>query len=452
MTKVITYGTFDMLHRGHIRLLERAKALGDYLIVGVTAEAFDQARGKINVKQSTMDRVMAVKALGLADQIVIEEYEGQKIDDIRRYGADIFTVGSDWTGKFDYLRAYCQVVYLPRTEGVSSSELRAQERSLRLAMVGELDFLKKFYREAQAVNGLHIDSLCTRRPQLAAAFGGQVGCVTDTYEDILPRVDAVYLASDPHLHNTQIRQALHAGKHVLCESPLALDPEEYEDLRALAASRHLVLMEAMKTAYATAYYRLLLLVKSGRIGRVASIDVTCTSFHSGALRADGYAWNSLCEWGTLAMLPIFQILGTSYTSKHIYSHFVDADALFDDFTRIHFAYRDAVASLCVGNGVKSEGDLVIAGTKGYIYVPAPWWKTDYFEVRYENPADNKRYFYALEGEGIRYEQVTFLESIQTGVEHAYIAPEVSRQITQVVHDFYEGTDMTPLHGGVDRKG
>ncbi|WP_294144587.1 aminotransferase class I/II-fold pyridoxal phosphate-dependent enzyme [uncultured Selenomonas sp.] len=94
MTKVITYGTYDMLHRGHIRLLQRAKAMGDYLIVGVTAEAFDRARGKLNVKQSTMDRVMAVKALGIADQIIIEEYEGQKIDDILRYDVDIFGVGS----------------------------------------------------------------------------------------------------------------------------------------------------------------------------------------------------------------------------------------------------------------------------------------------------------------------------------------------------------------------
>ena len=156
MVKVITYGTYDMLHRGHVRLLERAKALGDYLIVGVTSDAFDKARGKINVKQSTMERVMAVRALGLADEIIIEEYEGQKIDDIRRYNVDVFTVGSDWQGKFDYLKDYCQVIYLPRTEGISSSELRAKERNLRLGLVGEVDFIKKFYREAQAVNGMHV--------------------------------------------------------------------------------------------------------------------------------------------------------------------------------------------------------------------------------------------------------------------------------------------------------
>ncbi len=95
MLKVITYGTYDFLHEGHIRLLERAKALGDYLIVGVTADGFDMARGKINVGQSLMERVEAIRKTGLADQIIVEEYEGQKIDDIRRYEVDIFTVGSD---------------------------------------------------------------------------------------------------------------------------------------------------------------------------------------------------------------------------------------------------------------------------------------------------------------------------------------------------------------------
>ena len=106
MIKVITYGTYDLLHYGHIRLLERAKALGDYLIVGVTSDDFDKTRGKINVKQSLWERIKAVRATGLADEIIVEEYEGQKIDDIRRYGADIFTVGSDWAGKLDYLKEY----------------------------------------------------------------------------------------------------------------------------------------------------------------------------------------------------------------------------------------------------------------------------------------------------------------------------------------------------------
>ena len=152
MIKVITYGTYDLLHYGHIRLLERAKALGDYLIVGVTADDFDKNRGKINVQQSLMERVEAVRNTGLADEIIIEEYEGQKIDDIQKYNVDIFTVGDDWVGKFDYLGEYCKVVYLERTKGVSSSELRQEKRSLRLGLVGESTILKKIAKESTFVN------------------------------------------------------------------------------------------------------------------------------------------------------------------------------------------------------------------------------------------------------------------------------------------------------------
>ena len=121
MKKVITYGTFDLLHQGHINLLRRAKALGDYLIVGVTTEEFDLARGKANTHDSIETRIEAVRATGYADEIILEDYVGQKVDDIVRLGVDIFAIGSDWEGYFDYLNEFCQVVYLPRTQGISST-------------------------------------------------------------------------------------------------------------------------------------------------------------------------------------------------------------------------------------------------------------------------------------------------------------------------------------------
>lgn len=124
MKKVITYGTFDLLHEGHLNILRRAKALGDYLIVGVTTPKWDQERGKLNVHDSLEERISAVQATGYADEIITEDYAGQKIDDIMKYGVDIFVLGSDWTGKCDYLKEYCEVVYLPRTEGISSTMLR----------------------------------------------------------------------------------------------------------------------------------------------------------------------------------------------------------------------------------------------------------------------------------------------------------------------------------------
>lgn len=135
MKRVITYGTYDLLHQGHINLLRRAKALGDYLIVGVTTDNFDLERGKLNVRNNVMERIENVRKTGLADEIIIEEYLGQKIDDIQRYDVDIFAIGSDWEGHFDYLKEYCEVVYLERTEGISSTQLR-NEDTVRLGIIG----------------------------------------------------------------------------------------------------------------------------------------------------------------------------------------------------------------------------------------------------------------------------------------------------------------------------
>ena len=135
MKKVITYGTYDLFHQGHYNLLKRAKELGDYLIVGVTSDYFDKSRGKFNVRDSLMKRIENVKSTGFADEIIVEEYFGQKIDDIKKYGVDIFTVGSDWKGYFDYLNEYCHVVYLERTKGISSTQIR-NINNLRLGIVG----------------------------------------------------------------------------------------------------------------------------------------------------------------------------------------------------------------------------------------------------------------------------------------------------------------------------
>lgn len=441
MIKVITYGTYDLLHHGHRRLLERARALGDYLIVGVTADGFDRARGKLNVQQSLLERIAAVRATGLADEIIVEEYEGQKIDDIRRYGVQIFTVGSDWVGKFDYLREYCEVIYLPRTEGISSSALRTERRMVRLGLVGEGRVLSKYKRECAFVNGLQAAGICTAGGQ-ADLSGEEDILVTDRYEELLEQVDAVYIVSHPSRHFQQVEAALRQGRHVLCESPVVLREEEYRALSRLAEERGLVLMDAIKTAYATAYYRLLLLLKSGCIGEIVSVDVTCTSLKVAPdRRPHAEVWNSICAWGPVAMLPVFQLLGTDYLDCSMTSCLIDEAAQFDIFTKIDFLYPHATASVKVGKGIKSEGELIISGTKGYIYVPAPWWKTDYFEIRYENPAENRRCFYQLEGEGIRYELVSFVRSIELGTSDSYIDQAATAGIIRVMEDFYSGEKL-----------
>ena len=448
MVKVITYGTYDLLHYGHIRLLERAKALGDYLIVGVTSDVFDRERGKINVQQSLMERVEAVRATGLADEIIIEEYEGQKIDDIKRLNVDIFTVGSDWKGKFDYLNAYCKVVYLNRTSGVSSTEIRSEQQVVRLGLVGESPILNKIERESQYVNGLESGKVFTLND---AYLSDNLKCPAQqaaSYQDLLDDCDALYVISAPEKHYAQIREALQKGKHVLCESPVTMEIEQWEALRQMAKDKQLVLMDSIKTAYSVAYYRLLLLAKGGIIGDIISVDATCTSLVDFDPTQDSqkslYEWNSICAWGPTALLPIFQLLGTGFTSKQIATRFLDENQKYDAFTKISFVYPHAVASLKVGQGVKSEGSLVISGTKGYIYVPAPWWKTDYFEVRYENPQNNKRYFYQLDGEGLRYMLLSFLKAIRTGKDFSYVSGDISRAIIQIISDFEKRCDMAMI--------
>ncbi len=454
MTRVITYGTYDMLHYGHIRLLKRAKALGDYLIVGVTADDFDKTRGKINVQQSLMERIEAVRETGLADEIIIEEYEGQKIDDIKRYGIDIFTVGSDWVGKFDYLKEYCKVVYLERTEGVSSSKIRAEKQALKLGLVGESNILIKYKNECSFVNGVEATCIYTKDRRFFRKVQQKNFPLAKNMQELFNACDAVYIASHPTLHFKQIKESLDAGKHVLCESPIALKSKQVEELFALAKKRNLILMESIKTAFSTAYNRLLLLIKSGKIGQVVSVDSTCTSLRD--IKPNGKTdykrvWNSICAWGPTAMLPVFQILGTNYKSKQIVSHILDEKTMFDSFTKIDFTYDNAVATVKVGKGVKSEGELIISGTKGYAYVPAPWWKTDYFEIRFENQEENRRYFYQLDGEGIRYELVAFSKSIETQKINSYISSSFTNEVVNILEDYYyKNNSKYFLHFGVEQ--
>ena len=413
MTKVITYGTYDLLHYGHIRLLERAKELGDYLIVGVTADDFDKTRGKINVQQSLMERIEAVRATGLADEIIVEEYEGQKIDDIQRYGVDIFTVGSDWKGKFDYLNEYCKVVYLDRTEGVSSSEIRAEKRKIFIATIGNKGLCDKFIKEVSYVNGVEYK---------------------ECDEEYLG-VDAVYIATLPEKHYSDVKRALEKGKHVICESPIAMNTIQCKELIEYAENNSLILVDGIKTAYSTAYSRLLVLAKSGHIGEILSIDSVCTSNRVTGITDLKNEQNSICAWGPTALLPIFQLAGVEYNDMQIVTKLFDRKANFDAFTKISFEYDKMVATAKVAKAAKSEGELIITGTKGYIYVPAPWWKTEYFEIRYENQNENKKYFYQLDGEGIRYEIVAFARAVENKKRGYYLKDDISLNIATVIERF-----------------
>ena len=246
------------------------------------------------------------------------------------------------------------------------------------------------------------------------------------------------------MHYEQIKTALLNNKHVLCESPIALTVEQYDELAELAMQRGVILMDAIKTAYSMAYNRLILLLKGGKIGRIVSVDSVCTSLsdlQNSEFKGLENKWNSICAWGPTSLLPVFQLLGPKYVSKQITSSFIDREQHFDSFTKIAFVYDHAVASIKVGKGVKSEGELIISGTEGYVYVPAPWWKMDYFELRFEDSNRNKRYFYQLDGEGIRYELVQFVKAIESGRHSHYIQPTTTRAIVEMIESHYKGKDL-----------
>lgn len=279
MKTVITYGTFDLLHTGHVNLLKRARKLGDRLIVGVTTDSYDQSRGKLNVMESLEERMENVRKTGLADLIIKEELEGQKIHDIRKYGADVFVIGSDWSGKFDYLRDYCEVVYLERTKGVSSTDLRsARNPIVYMGIAGHGRIAGRFLRESKYVSNIEITAVFGRNEEKVrrfAEFHALLEYYTE-YEQFLDRVHAVYIAVPHHLHYEMARRALLRGKHVLCEKPLALAREEAEELFRLAEEKGVVLLEALKTAFCPAFQQLTSLAGSGIIGSIKAVDATFT--------------------------------------------------------------------------------------------------------------------------------------------------------------------------------
>lgn len=438
MKKVITYGTYDLLHDGHINLLRRAKELGDYLIVGVTSDTFDIGRGKLNVRNNVLERVEAVRKTGYADEIVIEDYVGQKIDDIQKYEVDIFAIGSDWVGKFDYLNEYCKVVYLPRTEGISSTMLREQSQDiLRLGIIGTGRIAKRFVPESKVVNGVQVTSVYDTDAGSATEFAQrfEIEAYSDSLDEFLGSVDAVYIAS-PHLtHYPYAKAALHAQKHVLCEVPFVLSKAEAEELYDYADNHGLVLLEANKTAFCPSFNHIVTLVKSGVIGDVVDIKSSLSKMVSAPTREldATQAGGAMNEHASITLLPIIKILGLEYSSIDFHSKVENG---VDIYTKVVVNYPHATSSATLGIGVKTEGNLVISGTKGYIYVPAPWWLTSFFEVRYEDQTKNKKYFYSYDGEGLRYEIREFISMILSARKSSYKLRSVESILTAEIIEKY----------------
>ena len=415
MKKVITYGSFDLFHKGHYKLLERAKALGDYLIVGVTTDSYDISRGKLNIIDSVLDRVENVRKTGLADKIILEDHVGQKAEDIQKYGVDILTVGSDWTGKFDSYKNLCDVVYLERTKDISSTFLRNTKFPLvSIGIIGSGRIAHRFASEVKFVSGTNVIGNYNPHIESAELFAKvmELDFYTSNLDQLFERCNAVYIATPHETHYEYTKKALLAGKHVLCEKPFVLEKAQAEELFDLAKEKQLVLMEAIKTAYCPGFLQMMNIARSGVIGDIVDVEACFTKLNSPAesreLTNKDYG-GSFTEMGSYNALPIVKLLGKDF--ERIHFHSIKAENGIDLYTRALIKYKNCMGTIKVGLGVKAEGQLIISGTKGYIIAKSPWWLTKSFQVRYEDPDKTDNYENVFLGNGLRYEICEFVKSV-----------------------------------------
>ncbi len=311
----------------------------------------------------------------------------------------------------------------------ADSTYRLSVEEIRIGLIGTGNIAGRFMREVVHVNGVRVTAAFNPREAEVERFCRQYGierCTSDIAE-LLAGVDAVYIASPVNTHFEYARMALENGCHVLCEMPFVNCRSEVDQLYRLAMKRGLTLMPALKTSYCPSFQQMIMVAQSGIIGEVTDISATVTNLLPDDVDTD-FANERMMENFSYPLLVFFKLLGLEY--RHLHS-FVKANGGKVLFTHTYVEYDRAVGSFKVGVGVKSEGSLVISGTNGYIYVPAPWWKPDYFEARFENPADNKKYFFPYEADGLRYEIQAFADRICHRSSAEYVRKADIMRMTEI---------------------
>ncbi len=315
---------------------------------------------------------------------------------------------------------------------------------MRLGIIGTGRIANRFVPENKVVDKFEI--VAVFNPHLASAkqFAEKwsIGLATNKWDKFCEQVDAVYVASPHGTHYEYAKNLLQADKHVLCEKPLCMSGKEAEELFALADERKLVLMEAVKTAYCPGFRELIRMVKNGVIGEVKDVEACFTKLTDPSgreLNSATYA-GSFYEMGTYALLPAIKLLGKP---KEVFFQTIQSGKKrADGFTKAHLVYEDAFALAKTGLTVKSEGCLVVSGTKGYILAKSPWWLTKEFEVCFENEKENKRYRFFFDGDGLRYEIRRFRELMMynefgTSCSMA-LTPEESIWMAEIMEQFADG--------------
>jgi glycerol-3-phosphate cytidylyltransferase len=438
---VITYGTYDMLHVGHMNLLERAKALGDYLIVGVTDENYDRSRGKLNVSQSTKKRMKAIEALDFVDKVILETHKNQKAEDMVKYDVDIFAIGDDWVGAFDYLNEYTHVEYLARTEGISSTKLRKETFDIiKLGIVGLGQDTEQLIDELNYVSNMKVNRIYDEDFLAVKSFTKDNEVIKyghDNYEEFLDTsIQAVYIDTSVGKHYSLIKQALLAGKHVLCENPLAVEKDELKELLSIAKKENKILLTALRTAFLPAFNQLLKELKNGTIGEIKEVRATRTTLY----KEKNYSDEFIAQGATHLLSAYPSLLVNKVLGKRKKIDFYDqVEQGYDISNLIISRHKNGTLGVSrVASGAKSEGDAVISGTKGYVYIPAPWWLTKTFDFRFEDSTKSVTYNYEFEGCGLRYMLAEFSSLIQRGKRKSkMLTPSDMVSINRVLLDYNE---------------
>lgn len=391
MRKVITYGTFDLFHQGHYNILKRAKALGDYLVVGVTSESYDIERGKLSVRDDLSTRMKNVKDTGFADEIIIEEYQGQKIRDIQKYQIDVFVIGSDWYGKFENLKKYCEVVYLERTKNISSTIIREQNNSMKIGIATDDADDGQFVAEAQFVSGYHVQSVYSPNERTASEFCAKYGLAeySSDFEKFLEGVQLVYIKTSLQSRYELIKKAISHGVNIIADSPVSDTQERMKELFELARSKNVLLFENLRTAYLRGFSQLAWMIQSNHIiGDIYHIHCTASS---------GAQSRQMISY---ALYMIFKLMGYDYLSiKEELSHGENTGNT--SYEYITVKYPQALADIEIYNHSKLEEKMEIIGSSGCVVIPDDWWNTRFYK-HITNEGDLNRSSFNFEGNGLRY--------------------------------------------------
>lgn len=288
---------------------------------------------------------------------------------------------------------------------------------LALGIIGTGRIAQRFADMVKQTGLVRLSCIYNPHIESASEFAirNEVSHYTDEWEKFLLMTDAAYIASPHQTHAGYVRKLLQAGKHVLCEKPMSFDRAEAERLYGLAREKNRVLREAMKTAYCPGFLAMMEVAGSGKIGTIYDVEACFSRLTPTNVRefTDRKYGGSFTEFGSYVLLPVLKLLGTDY--REISYRSIYAENGVDSYTNLHLTYDHAVATVKTGLGVKTEGQLVISGSKGYILCPSPWWLTKKFEVRYEDPNKIETYEYPYEGSGLQYELEAFVKEIHGGI-------------------------------------